>query len=152
MPESNPQSSYLARRRRQFQCIRGPGLGPLHAAILAQRAVHPGERDLVDSHRLVGSSIPPRHDVRDAESKAVAVGKTESRIVGKSGTHHRVLGDTGMQPYVMLADPLHRRSADALEAAPLLAECPVVVQRREAAVQADLMPGATHLSKDATRL
>src|SRR5262249_37178970 len=97
---------------------------------------------------LVALRIPARHDIGDAQPKPVAVGKAEGRVVDESGRRHGVLGDAGMNPDVMLANAADRCARDALEAPPLLGKGAMVLERREAAVEADLVAAATDLRED----
>src|SRR5262249_59347292 len=54
----------------------------------------------------------------------------------------------GMNPDVMLANAADRCARDALEAPPLLGKGAMVLERREAAVEPDLMAAAADLRED----
>src|SRR5579859_4320378 len=118
MPQSHPEPFHLLALARELERVRDPGLGILDPLILALRAIHPMQRHLIHGGRLTVLGIPPGDDVGDAETKAIAVGKPERRVVGEPGLPHRPLSNAGPHLEEVLPDapgprpPRGRRQPD----------------------------------------
>src|SRR5439155_727472 len=74
MPEAYPETIDLLRSLSELDSVCDPDFGVLDPAVLRQGAVHPHERNLVESPGCLVGGVPGRHYVGDAEAEAVAIG------------------------------------------------------------------------------
>ena len=84
MPDADPQSLDVAAALGERERIVDPRARRFDVLVLAERAIHPDERRLVEADRLLALRVPEREHVGGAEPEAVAIGEAVGRIVRRS--------------------------------------------------------------------
>src|SRR5437867_1226221 len=102
----------IVARTRWLGSSRLSGRGP---GILAQRAIHPAERRLVEPHVTLGGGVPQWYDVGDPQPKAIAIEKPACGIVPEAGGCHAAMGRGAAHAQEMLSHALHGATDLALE-------------------------------------
>src|SRR5258708_35377382 len=103
MPHPHTKPADGTSGRGKLERVSGPRRGILDPAILAQRAIHPGEWHFVDRDRFLGRVVPSLHDVGDAEPEPVPVRKAVRRVIAEAGARDRVLADAGPNAHAILS-------------------------------------------------
>src|SRR2546423_1991968 len=88
MPDAHPETVHVPAALRELERVLHPGSGILDATVLAQRAVHPGERHLVEWQRRRCCIAPHREHVRDAKTESVPIGEAGRGVEGEAGAGH----------------------------------------------------------------
>ena len=102
MPQAHPEPVVRHASFRQFQPVVDPRIGVLHAAVFAQRSIHPCERYEFQRVENLPLIVPARDGVAHPEAEPVAVGEAHGRIVVETGLRHGAMGRRWANPEEVL--------------------------------------------------
>src|SRR2546425_141982 len=151
VPQPDPKPLHLPADLCQRLPLGDPRPGVLDPCVLAQRAIHPAERHLVQTDRPLRYGVPDRDDVGDPQAEAVAVREPPRRVIAETRRQHTAMGCPGAHAEKVLPHSEDRATGQSFEALALLCEELRAVACLKAPVQADLAASLSQLVQDRHR-
>ena len=148
MPDADPQSADVLAAIGEHEGIGDPHGRRLDVLILAEGAIHPGERRLVDADGRLTLGVPERDHVGDAEPEAVPIGEAVGGIVTEARLAHPARRRRGSHAEIVLAHADRIHTGDAAQQLALRDELRMIVRGAEASMQADLVTAVAHGAHD----
>src|SRR3989454_520821 len=151
VPQPDPKPLHLPADLCQRLPLGDPRPGVLDPRVLAQRAIHPAERHLVQTDRPLRYGVPDRDDVGDPQAEAVAVREPPRRVIAETRRQHTAMGCPWAHAEKVLPHSEDRAASQSFKALALLCEELRAVACLKAPVQADLAASLSQLVQDRHR-